>query len=70
MPYRGTEHKIKHFKLNFSIVYLTVVYITVVYITVVYITVVYITVVYITVVYLYRSSLSFKEFFAANLNRP
>ena len=60
MPYRGTEHKIKHFKLNFSIVYLTVVYITVVYITVVYI----------TVVYLYRSSLSFKEFFAANLNRP
>ena len=55
MPYRGTEHKIKHFKLNFSIVYLTVVYITVVYIT---------------VVYLYRSSLSFKEFFAANLNRP
>ena len=65
MPYRGTEHKIKHFKLNFSIVYLTVVYITVVYITVVYITVVYI-----TVVYLYRSSLSFKEFFAANLNRP
>ena len=50
MPYRGTEHKIKHFKLNFSIVYLTVVYIT--------------------IVYLYRSSLSFKEFFAANLNRP